>query len=233
MTTKLTAPTITHHPGPPSSSQVQLSSFLPECSACSLPQAVQGDEEEGLWSDHNTLSLRFLAPDPFPLLQCGSSPRGRVLQEKTALVWVQQLLPGNLLLSGLLSTGRSSCQAPAPAWDLQGLQVPSGHLHLLQHWAGPGLQGGYLLQQACLWAAQRQPASPQYSPCAAHNCLLPPGSFVRISWLSSSCNKGCGQPSTGMKVRRYGQCRGAQNMPTRLQSTCGVDPYVSDGQDSS
>jgi len=59
------------------------------------------------------------------LLQHRSLPRGAVLQEQTAPVWVpHRVLSANLLQCGLLSAQvHSSCQDPAPARALHGLQL--------------------------------------------------------------------------------------------------------------
>ena len=77
------------------------------------------------------------------LLQHGCFPQAVVLQERTALVWVPhggQFLPENLLQCGLPSTGCRSCQEPPPVWAPHGLQLPSGHIHLLKHGVLHGLQ---------------------------------------------------------------------------------------------
>jgi len=129
------------------------------------PRVAQGDGEWGLWSVHHMLSLPLLPPQGrtphtlpllqhgvpltatvlHELLQRGSFPRGAVLREQAAPVWVptgSQALPTNLLQRGLLSprvcrswqepaTVRaphritaSFRHPPAPVWgSFHGLQV--------------------------------------------------------------------------------------------------------------
>jgi len=50
------------------------------------------------------------------------------------------VLPENLLLCGLISTGSSSFQEPAPTQALHRLQLLSGHIHLLWRKVLHGLQ---------------------------------------------------------------------------------------------
>lgn len=65
-----------------------------------------------------------------------------------------QVLPENLLLGGLLSTRYSSCQESAPARVLHRLQIPSGHIHLLQREVLHRLQNGYMLYHGLLHGLQ-------------------------------------------------------------------------------
>lgn len=69
--------------------------------------------------------------------------------------------------------GHNSCQKPAPAWALHRLQLPSGHIYLIQHSVLHGLQCGYLstpLWTSMVWRGQ--PASPWSSPWAVEESLL-------------------------------------------------------------
>ncbi|KAK4806765.1 hypothetical protein QYF61_005561 [Mycteria americana] len=93
------------------------------------------------------------------LLQHGSIPWGTILQEQTAPASVlhePQFLPENLLLLRLLSMGSSSCQEPAPASSLSGLQLPSGHIHLLQC--------GVLYGSNCNWNMSGTAAAKAWGP---------------------------------------------------------------------
>ena len=103
--------------------------------------------------------------------------------------WVphgSQVLPENLFLHGILSTGSSSCKEPALAWDLHGLQLTSGHIHLLQLGVLHRLQGGYLLWCGAPWAIGGQPASPWCTPGAAEESLLLP-CLLHWPWCLQGC----------------------------------------------
>lgn len=145
---------------------------------------MQVDAESGLWSVHNFLSLLLLSSHIVSLLQCvvgveGILPRDfQVLQEllKNGFfsqssvhqdpAWIPhspQVLPENLLLHWLLSTGCSFCQELAPVGGLYGLQC--GFLH---HRGPPWAEGMVF--------------SPRFFPQAAGESLL---SFLEHLILAS------------------------------------------------
>ena len=92
----------------------------------------------------------------YELLQHGSFPWGAVLPE---LLWC------------VSPTVCSSCQDPAPTWALHRLQLPSGHIHLMQHWVLHGQKNGCLLACGLLQAA-RGCSTTRSSPWAAGESLL-------------------------------------------------------------
>jgi len=83
------------------------------------------------------------------LPQHGSLPRGAVLQEQAAPVWVHtvsQALPANLLQRGLLSPWvHRSWQEPAPAWAPHRVTASFGH-PAAPAWGPPWGAGESLLQ---------------------------------------------------------------------------------------
>ncbi|XP_075383056.1 FSD1-like protein isoform X4 [Mycteria americana] len=64
--------------------------------------------------------------------------------EDTYVEWDPTGGKGQEKIKGKENKSRS-CQQPSPAWALHGLQLPSGHIHLLQCGVLHRLQGGYLL----------------------------------------------------------------------------------------
>jgi len=92
------------------------------------PTTVQGDGEQR--SVHNSSSLPLLAPHIFPLLQCGTFPRGTILHKlhgslpwataparKPAPVHGLQSLPGACSSTGSpRATASSRVRPPALAW---------------------------------------------------------------------------------------------------------------------
>jgi len=121
----------------------------------------------GLQSVHNTSGLLMLFRCSvvgslpwdivlYELLQHGSFPWGAVLPE---LLWC------------VSPTVCSSCQDPAPTWALHRLQLPSGHIHLMQHWVLHGQKNGCLLACGLLQAA-RGCSTTRSSPWAAGESLL-------------------------------------------------------------
>lgn len=147
-----------------------------------------------MWSVRNSSSLSLLPPHIFPLLQhgpllqdtvlqelfqCGSSPWLTVLQEKllqpgsaTGCSYCQKTCFCMGFSPQAPPAGSSSYREPAPVWDLHVLQLPSGHIHLLQRRVLHGLQCAYLLRCGPSWAAEGQPAPPWPSPQAAGECPL-------------------------------------------------------------
>lgn len=127
-------------------SKLNFTSQLPTPLLPLLLARTWGMRNERLQSVHRSSSLLFLPIHTFPPLQprvplTGCSPSWKLLQSG-AVPHELQLLPENLLLPRLLSTGSRLC------WFLHGLQLPSGHIPLLQDGVlyrlpcGYGLQGG-------------------------------------------------------------------------------------------
>lgn len=90
-----------------------------------------------------------------------------------------QFVPGNLLLCGLLCTGCSSYWEPGCAWVIQGLHLPSGCMHLLQHVILFEMQRGFVLHCGCPWAADREPASPWSPSWAVGESVLQAGQSLQ------------------------------------------------------
>jgi len=119
-----------------------LLALFPCCGVGSLPQ-------EG-YSPCQTVALWVLPTG------CGSS--------KTAPAWTLSMRysPSGMDCSSMGPTRTAApASKPAPAWALHGLQLLSGHIHLLWRVVLRRVQCGYLLWCGPLWAAGAQPASLQ------------------------------------------------------------------------
>lgn len=78
----------------------------------------------------------------------------------------------NRLLLLVSPRGQCFCQEPAPVGAFDGLQLPSGHVHLLRYGALHGLKCGYLLWHGPFHGLQGLRVSLGSSPRAAEGHLL-------------------------------------------------------------
>lgn len=179
MRSKWKHPPLTHF-----SFQAELRFVIPSTSTSLPPWAVQvAWEVERLQPVHNSSSLLLLSPHASPLLQCGSlelqsftnsslqsSLWAIVQQDKPFPLGVlqPQFLQENLLLWGLLSMGCTICQGPTPLWAPHRLQLPSGHIYLLQSIVLHELEWGFLLWcdlfQVCKGMSALVPGTPSPPP---------------------------------------------------------------------
>lgn len=215
-----------------------LNSFIPDSSTFSSCEHLDGEWE--LPSLHSASSLLLIPPHTLPLLQCGVPATASAPYELLQCAsFPQAAVLEDLLQSGSFSKGVILQEWIALVWGphrpqiqktcfcvyscpeasffqisvLQSLQLPSEHIHLLQH----GVSRGYSVVPAPRWSSTGCRGSPALGPGAAPllsgelSCVL---WWVLWSWLelclehmlvsqrqhlqSSSCQNPPGNPNVSL-----------------------------------